>query len=238
MSSTADRLSCDWPRGIRVSYDVRGIPGSAEFPYVNDIATLKEAVAIAKVYPGVYRDGGATHIVRRFSRLAPDGADFHHSGGSTHRFRVFPDGRLQRLIVYSWPFGRRKQGFHDWLRNLPAPSSERADHTIEAELGDVATIASCLRYYEAERVLRERVIRPDRVVPSQAGFTRDAALSLAEAMIAKGPTYANRRFQVGYFEGMVGAWCQMGLVSAIEMGELRARMRATRPHWWNLAGWL
>lgn len=51
--------------GVCVQYEVRGIQGSEAFPYVNDLPSLKEAVAIARRYPGVYRDGSATHVLRR-----------------------------------------------------------------------------------------------------------------------------------------------------------------------------
>lgn len=60
--------------GVCVQYEVRGIQGSEAFPYVNDLPSLKEAVAIARRYPGVYRDGSATHVLRRYSKRLPGAA--------------------------------------------------------------------------------------------------------------------------------------------------------------------
>lgn len=92
--------------GVSITYDITGISESKDYPYVSDLPSLKAAVSLAKRYPHVDRDASATRITRRYSRLAPPGSDFHHSGGRTHTWRVFPDGTLELLTLYNWPFKR------------------------------------------------------------------------------------------------------------------------------------
>ena len=65
--------------------------------------------------------------------------------------------------------------------------------------------------------------------------TRETALVIAEAMIAKAPGIGRRDFNVGYFAGLVGGWAQCGLISNEECRELRLRMHMTYPKWWDLA---
>lgn len=91
--------------GVCVQYEVRGIQGSEAFPYVNDLPSLKEAVAIARRYPGVYRDGSATHVLRRYSKRLPEGSEFHHTSAITHRWASTRTGRsfLTRCITGRGP---------------------------------------------------------------------------------------------------------------------------------------
>jgi hypothetical protein len=49
---------------MRFWYAVRGLANSREFPTLTGLPTLRQAVAIARFYPGVYGDGAATHVVR------------------------------------------------------------------------------------------------------------------------------------------------------------------------------
>ena len=85
--------------GVCIEYEVRGF-GTDDVPYVNELATLREAIAIGRRYPGVYHDGAATRIYRRFSKRAPAGANYHHSSRYTHCFSVFADGRIEIVTRY------------------------------------------------------------------------------------------------------------------------------------------
>jgi hypothetical protein len=71
------------------------------------------------------------------------------------------------------------------------------------------------------------------------GMTKEAALALAERMISAAGSRKYTEFQLGYFDGLVGAWCQSGLISTQEMQTLRRRVRESvpvaRPAWWDIA---
>lgn len=70
-------------------------------------------------------------------------------------------------------------------------------------------------------------------------MTRENALEMAERMIVAARTYECPEFQAGYFEGLVTGWHQCGLINAVEMQNLRRRMRdnlpTSKPAWWDLA---
>jgi hypothetical protein len=88
---------------MRFRYAVRGLAGSREFPTVTGLPNLRQAVAIARSYPDIYGDGSATHVVRDRAVPAPLGAA--PRSGSTERWRVYPDGRLELLLAYHWQRG-------------------------------------------------------------------------------------------------------------------------------------
>lgn len=139
--------------GVCISYEVRGIPGSEQFPYIDDVGTLKEAVAIARTYPDVYQDGSATHIVRRYSKKYPDAHQFHHSSGPTHRWRVDTYGQLQLIEAYrrEWPCTRL--GVIAYAEKLPAMPNSAT--TLRGQLLDLASIANRIGLKDAGRALVE-----------------------------------------------------------------------------------
>lgn len=137
--------------GVRISYDVRGIPDSEEFPYVNDLPSLKIAVAIAKRYPGIYGDGSTTHIVRNYAKLSPPGSGYHHSSASTHRWRVSPDGNLVLDIAYHRPWKTTRMGMGQYCSSLPKPYA--VANNLEGQLHDLARIAEHLGMKEASKEL-------------------------------------------------------------------------------------
>ncbi|WP_219096179.1 hypothetical protein [Pseudomonas sp. UMAB-40] len=114
-------------------YEVRGISNSDDFPYRNDLSTLKQAVEIAKAYPGIYQDGAATHIVRYHSKRGEQGSGVHHTGGITHRWRVFANGRLELLRAYAWPFARKTISVDQWLQFIPKAEENIMIHPIPSQ---------------------------------------------------------------------------------------------------------
>lgn len=66
-------------------------------------------------------------------------------------------------------------------------------------------------------------------------LSRMEALALAEDMLRAAPANTRREYQSGYFDGLVAGWHQCNLITEAEMKDLRKRMAATRPAWWNLA---
>jgi len=142
--------------GVCVTYQVRGIPGSEQFPYVDDIPSLKEAVTIARTYPGVYGDGAATHVLRSFAKKYPDGHKFHHWSGLTHRWRVDQAGQLQLIVAYSrfeQPSLRRcPQEYAVGLALMPIRAT-----TLQGELVDLALVAKSIGLHKAAAALTDHV---------------------------------------------------------------------------------
>lgn len=87
----------------RFRYAVRGLTDSRQYPTVTGLPTLRQAVALARFYPDIYGDGAATHVVRSRTVAAPPGA--LPQSGSTQRWRIYPDGRLELLMAYDWQRG-------------------------------------------------------------------------------------------------------------------------------------
>ncbi len=141
--------------GVCVTYDVSGQSDDGEFPYVNDLPTLKEAVAIAKTYPGIYEDGSATHITRRFAKLYPPGSKFHHHAGRTHRWRVSSEGKLMLDVAYSRPWKTTRIGMSDYCQSLPKPPM--VAETLQGQLRDLAVIAGHIGMLDAEKELLAQV---------------------------------------------------------------------------------
>lgn len=66
---------------------------------------------------------------------------------------------------------------------------------------------------------------------------RTEALALAERVITKACPHWTRRTQcTAYFDGMFGAWHQLGLISEAELLTLRKRVRDTPLPWWDVLG--
>lgn len=86
-------------RNFCVEYGIQGIPGDPDFLYVDGVPSLRKAIAIAKLYPNVYRDGAATHVLRRITRRDKEDPARKWTG-LTHRWRVFQDGSLELMVVY------------------------------------------------------------------------------------------------------------------------------------------
>lgn len=136
-----------------MQYEVRGVEGSEAFPYRNDIATLKEAVAIARGYPGVYKDGSATHVLRRYSKRYPDGHCFHHTSGYTHCWRVSTDGTIQPIAFYSREWATTRvdpQRFASSLPTMPYRAS-----TLQGQLVDLARVAEAVGLFDAAKALSD-----------------------------------------------------------------------------------
>ncbi len=144
--------------GHRVTYDVAGTNSGSEYPYINGLSSLKEAIAIAKSYPNIYGDGAATHIVRSLECLHPKGSHTHCTRGATHRWRVFADGHIELLVVYQWPFARQKSGLMQWRQNLPLPPSRHTEHSLQTELHDLMQVAEQLGYRKAAESVRKQIL--------------------------------------------------------------------------------
>jgi hypothetical protein len=136
---------------VCVEYEVRGIAGSAEFPYRNGIASLKAAVAIARTYPDVYGDGSATHVFRRYSKRYPVGHQFHHSSGYTHCWRVSSDARLQLIHLYSRGWQTSRLDPHKYAESLPLMRYRAS--TLQGQLVDLSVIARAIGLQEAAKAL-------------------------------------------------------------------------------------
>lgn len=141
--------------GVCIQYDVRGRQDSVEYPYVNDLPTLRAAVAIAKTYPDIYGDGSATHIVRRYSRLLEPGKSQRHMTGNTHRWRVDRDGRLQLLVSYSRTTERRRENPADFAKSLP--KMKHPATSVHTQLVDLATFADAMGLNEAAKAISNHV---------------------------------------------------------------------------------
>jgi hypothetical protein len=141
--------------GACVQYEVRGIAGSAAFPYINDLPSIKAAVAIARTYPGVYRDGSATHVLRRYSKLLPEGGEFHHSSAITHRWRVYADGTLIPDTLYSRPWPTKRVDSRSYARSL-APMPYCAPD-LRGQLYDLAAVAEALGLRDAATALHQHL---------------------------------------------------------------------------------
>lgn len=143
--------------GVCIEYEVRGIPGSEKYPYIDHLRTLKEAVAIARTYPEVYADGAATHVVRMYSKRCPNGHKFHHSSGPTHRWRVDSEGLLQLIAYYQhgWRCGKPscRQDLQAYKAGLPVMPNRAT--TLRGELLDLASIAERIGLPNASRALVE-----------------------------------------------------------------------------------
>ena len=145
--------------GVCIEYEVRGIPGSEQFPYLDHISRLKEAVAIARSYPGIYGDGAATHVVRRYSKKYPEGHQFHHCSGLTHRWRVDAEGQIQLIVYYrsGWRRGQpsRRLDLQEYKATLPVMPNRAT--TLRGELLDLASIAERISLHNASQALVEHV---------------------------------------------------------------------------------
>ena len=136
--------------GVCIQYEVRGIDGSDEYPYRNDVASLKEAVSIARTYPCIYGDGAATHVYRRYSKHNLAG---HHFSGYTHCWRVSVDGHLQPLHLYNrdWPTSRLDP--QRYAKSLP-PMCYRAS-TLQGQMVDLASIAEAIGLHEIAKAISD-----------------------------------------------------------------------------------
>jgi hypothetical protein len=150
-----DRTSC-------VEYAVSGTTSDPDFPYVDGVPTLREAITIARLYPGIYHDGAATHIVRRTTRRVESDPNAR-STGLTHRWRVFPDGQFELLVAY----GTKRPNLSGWLEQIEHPATVRhasrafrSDHPafafkpLATELTDLSAIARQLGYAQAVDAIR------------------------------------------------------------------------------------
>lgn len=159
-----NRMSC-------VEYTVSGTDSDPDFPYVDGVPTLREAIAIARQYPGIYHDGAATHVVRRATRRV-EGDPTVKGTGHTHRWRVFPDGKLELLIAYRT--NRRNGtavGLSDWVTKIEHPATFRRDRDVfrggkpvvygkplVTELTDLSAIARQLGYAKAIDAIRPLIV--------------------------------------------------------------------------------
>ena len=139
-------------------YSVMGIPNSKEFPYHNGLKTLKEAVKIAKTYRDVYGDGSATHVIRHVCIRAEVDGGYSHSSGMSHRWRIFSDGRMERLMVSSHcPFERKTFGIHEWIYKIPKPPGITAlifnNRSLTTELSDLESICNNIDFTKASSFL-------------------------------------------------------------------------------------
>lgn len=147
--------------GVCVQYEVRGIQGSEAFPYVNDLPPLKEAVAIARRYPGVYRDGSATHVLRRYSKRLPEGSEFHHTSAITHRWRVYADGTIIPDTLYHRPWPTTRIDSHAYARALP-PMPYRAPD-LRGQLHELIAVADAIGLRQAANSLRQHLTGAEKV---------------------------------------------------------------------------
>ena len=141
--------------GVCIQYDVRGKQNSVEYPYVNDLPTLRAAIEIGKTYPDIYGDGSATHIVRRYSRLLEPGKSLQYMSGDTHRWRVDRDGRLQLLVSYSRATDRRRENQADFAKSLPKMRYPAT--SVHTQLVDLALFADAMGLREAAKAISNHV---------------------------------------------------------------------------------
>lgn len=72
----------------------------------------------------------------------------------------------------------------------------------------------------------------------QVKTSRAQIFNLVDRMVDAAPCWSDRPYKFGYFDGLTAGWRQAGFISQAEMEAMRARLRATQPAWWNIAGWL
>jgi hypothetical protein len=146
-------------RRSSAEYEISGSHTNAHFPYVSGVPSLREAISIGRLYPGIYGDGAATHIVRRF---VCRGLEDHVVTGLTHRWRVFPDGRIELLVIHAHvrPNKAAALGYRAWLKRLESPPAFTRDHVIGSgkpfatELSDLFDVAMKFGYSHAADALR------------------------------------------------------------------------------------
>ena len=160
-------------RVFRVEYEISGTNYDPAFPYVSGVPSLKEAITIARLYPGIYPDGSATHVLRRVTRRDIEVDPSRKWTGQTHRWRVFPDWAIELLFAFarygeSQSNGLRRVGIDQWLGQLPPPPSFRRDRALDngkplaAELSDLVYVASRFGYTKAANALRPLVAELSR----------------------------------------------------------------------------
>lgn len=110
----------------QIHYEVIG-NGTRAFPFVTDIKTLGEAIAIASSYPEVFKDGAATHVLEHMegdsvSRVHSEQTK-NHSCRYTRRWKVFSDGASAQIPIH---FKRSSPcDFVDDLLGVPRENIER-----------------------------------------------------------------------------------------------------------------
>ncbi len=140
--------------GIRVTYEVRGYTENKQYPYVNDLPTLRAAIAIAANYP-IQGNGSKTDIVRRYAKLLPPESEYHHKEYPTHRWRVEANGNLLLVVAYSRDWPTTRIGMDDYKQSIPKP---RAVSTcLEGQLWDLAMIAEKIGMKQAHDELLAQI---------------------------------------------------------------------------------
>jgi len=144
--------------GVCVTYEVRGYPGSEQYPYVNDLPTLRAAIEIAKSYP-VQQNGSRTDIVRQYAKLLPPGSEYHHRSGPTHRWRVEANGGLLLVVVFSRNWPTTRIGMDQYGKSISKPRTVAT--CLKGQLWDLAMIADNIGMKEAHDELLA-LIYPNR----------------------------------------------------------------------------
>jgi|GEM_PF-6066232 len=136
----------DRPVTIEAVYGVSGLSNSEQFPYVNNIASLRKAVEIAKHYEGVNSAKGAGRVKRSLNIYG----EGRHIRFMTHEWYVYKDGIIE---LSQWgkrsPNGRSpvralSESIEDdkQMQALMEEASERS--TSQLTPRDYNNVASCV----------------------------------------------------------------------------------------------
>jgi hypothetical protein len=140
------RANCG--RWMKPLYSVVGINNSNEYPYVNELCSLREAINIAKKYPILEPNGACTRIKRHFRFKCLDSGGF--ISGISHEWYVFNDG----VFFLSRDYKGNKSGIDSWLEKLPSPPKEFESYrSLRSELWDIERIAHALGYQSSVNYL-------------------------------------------------------------------------------------
>lgn len=192
-----------------VEYSVSGTAEDPTYPFVDGIPSLREAIAIARLYPGIYRDGSATHIHRRVTRRDATADTSGSFTGLTHRWRVFPDGFIEMLLSYN-RYANTATGTHigvdQWLGQLQLPPNFRRERAFDngkplaAELSDLVYAASRFGYNKAANALRPLITELNREAfhytrpaPAPAEGTNETAAPIGALVDRSNPAAAGPR---------------------------------------------
>ncbi len=148
-----------------VRYEVRGSK-EPDFPWLDDIESLKQAVGIAKQYSTRNLDGSATDIVRRVEVF--NGTVWKL--GYSHRWRVFPDGQIELLISYNHPFPKKKVGLFQFRECMArnGVNGGRVKRPLAAEVQNVLMLCEHMGYDLASQLIKQ-AYAAERSSPDRPG---------------------------------------------------------------------
>ncbi len=102
---------------LEEEYSISGMGGNKDYPYVNDIKTISEAVDIAKHYPDIYKDGYATHISRTMTVTGYG----QSVTGMTHEYGITTNGDIEVLDIRIETDDALVESLKEYLEELSRP---------------------------------------------------------------------------------------------------------------------